>query len=378
MMKAVFAHDHRFYADFDSFYSDGGFNDDTWRRYISVFNQVDVIGRVVRTESQGRLHKITTPNVFIHGTKQLQFNDTLMKKIIKESDVVIARLHSFIGNRAIRYARIYNKPYLIELVACPFEAYWHHGMAGKLVAPYMEFITKKLVRDAQYVIYVTENYLQKRYPTSGISTYCSNVALAEFGNDVIERRISRIKDKCKKEKVVLGTTAAVDQKYKGQQYVIEALGELKKRGVTNYEYQLVGGGDPSYLASVAQKYDVSENIKFLGLLPHEDVFNWLDTIDVYTQPSRQEGLPRALIEAMSRGIPAFGARTAGIPELLEDEFVFSNSNNNINEICKILTSYDKETMVKQATYNFNKSKEYRKEVIENRRYEFLCQLAKNK
>ena len=45
----------------------------------------------------------------------------------------------------------------------------------------------------------------------------------------------------------------------------------------------------------------------------------LDTCDIYVQPSLQEGLPRALIEAMSRGCPCIGARTAGIPELLPEE-----------------------------------------------------------
>ena len=47
----------------------------------------------------------------------------------------------------------------------------------------------------------------------------------------------------KSSKIVIGTAAAVNVKYRGQQYVIEALGELKKQGITNYEYHLVGGGE---------------------------------------------------------------------------------------------------------------------------------------
>lgn len=41
-------------------------------------------------------------------------------------------------------------------------------------------------------------------------------------------------------------------KTKGQHDVIRALGELKKRGDTNYEYQLVGLGDESFLRSIAK------------------------------------------------------------------------------------------------------------------------------
>ena len=179
-------------------------------------------------------------------------------------------------------------------------------------------------------------------------------------------------------KVVIGTTAAVDVRYKGQQYIIQALGELKKQGITNYEYQLVGGGDQAHLKSIAEKYNVTEQVKFLGAMPHNKVFKWLETIDIYTQPSRQEGLPRALIEAMSRAVPAFGARTAGILELLDNEFIFSNTRKNIDEIIDILKSFDIETMRVQAKRNYEESKKYDKDTIEERRRKFFEEFKKER
>jgi glycosyltransferase involved in cell wall biosynthesis len=47
----------------------------------------------------------------------------------------------------------------------------------------------------------------------------------------------------------------------------------------------------------------------------------LDEIDIYIQPSRQEGLPRSLIEAMSRGCLCIGSEAGGIPELLESQYI---------------------------------------------------------
>ena len=175
----------------------------------------------------------------------------------------------------------------------------------------------------------------------------------------------------KNTKVVIGTTASINVRYKGQKFVIKALGKLKKSGISNYEYQLVGSGNHSYLMSEAIKNGVVDQVKFLGSMPHKDVFEWLKSIDIYSQPSRQEGLPRALIEAMSLAVPAFGANTAGIPELLDKETIFSNSSKNTNEIIKILESFDKEKLVIQAVRNYNESKKYNKSVIEKRRRKFF-------
>src|SRR5699024_9719142 len=106
-------------------------------------------------------------------------------------------------------------------------------------------------------------------------------------------------------------------------------------------------------------------------MQHDEVFNWLETIDIYTQPSRQEGLPRALIEAMSRGLPAFGANTAGIPELIDRNFIFSNTLNNIKEICLVLRSFNIEIMKDKSKKNFMKTRKYDKNTINQSRNTFL-------
>jgi glycosyltransferase involved in cell wall biosynthesis len=41
--------------------------------------------------------------------------------------------------------------------------------------------------------------------------------------------------------------------------------------------------------------------------------------DLFVLPSRTEGLPRALVEAMARALPCLGSRVGGIPELLPEE-----------------------------------------------------------
>lgn len=389
-MRVLFCHDGPLRKDeFDNYYG-SAHNDETFRRYYTIAEELAVlirVGNVPKIEAEKRLSKITVmpfdvipcPNMSRLKSMFLNRRNTeeIIIREVAKADYIVARLPSMIGFKAIDAARELNKPYLVEVVTCPWDAFWNHSFKGKLVAPFMYQATKERVKKANYVVYVTNEFLQKRYPTKGNSISCSNVALKEFDEKILHSRLCKINDMKQNDKIIIGTTAAVDIRFKGQQYVIEALGKLKEQGNANFEYQLVGGGDQAFLKSIAEKYDVVDQVKFLGAMPHKKVFDWLEKIDIYTQPSRQEGLPRALIEAMSRAVPSFGARTAGIPELLDNEFIFSNTRKNIDEIIDILKSFDIETMRVQAKRNYEESKKYDKDTIEERRRKFFEEFKNN-
>lgn len=378
MSRGLFCYDGPISKDQEGNYYAVALNNEVLSRYYYIADELKLVIRVKDINDKkilNGLSRIKLDNFSVKkccnlsSVKGLLIDKFKAKRIleneIKNSDFLIVRLPSFIGNLSIDIAKKLGKPYLVEVVGCPWDAFWNMGIKGKMIAPYMKSATKRRVKEAAYVVYVTNEFLQRRYPTEGKNTNCSNVALKEFNDDVLKKRIEKINSQS--GKIIIGTTAAVNVKFKGQQYIIRALAKLKKRGFTNYEYQLVGAGDQSFLKAEAVRYGVDTQVKFLGAMPHEQVFEWLDTIDIYAQPSRQEGLPRALIEAMSRGIPSIGARTAGIPELLGEECIFSNTNKNIEEICDIIIKLDMENMLSQSERNYKESKKYSKEIIEKRR-----------
>lgn len=376
----TFFHDHIFLKYKNEYYTSGSLNSDVMKRYIKPFGKIRLVTRQKEVESvKGGIKPSSVPNTEFVAVPNYKSVKNLLKyfkarKIIKDevvnAEFIILRTSSF-ANVAARYARKYNKPYLVEVVGCAWDGIWNYNLLGKIIAPFSYYMQKKTVKKADYAVYVTNEYLQKKYPNTNKTTNCSNVALTEFNEEILKNRIKKIQGMGNEDKIIIGTTAAVDVRYKGQQYVIQALSELKNKGITKFEYQLVGGGEQSYLKSLAKKFDVEDQVIFLGSLPHEEVFDWLDTIDIYAQPSRQEGLPRALIEAMSRGLPAFGAKTAGIPELIESEYIFSNTRKNISEICSMLNSINKKIMIQQAIRNYQESQKYDKKIIEFRRISFF-------
>lgn len=97
---------------------------------------------------------------------------------------------------------------------------------------------------------------------------------------------------------------------------------------------------------------------------------WLDQLDLYIQPSFTEGLPRALIEAMSRGLPALASDVGGIPELLDAEYMFSSFEEDIfaDKILKFIQDENLRELC--GNNNYIKAKDYDFFRLERNRREF--------
>ena len=293
-------------------------------------------------------------------------------------DVIVARLPSLIGSWAFLEAKRLDKPVLVEFVACTWDALWNYGVLGKVTAPYFYLKNRLLLRYSSHTIYVTEQFLQTRYPSRGKSIQCSNVELKSSGEDVFSRRLNRISSTNNERPIILTTVAAVDVPYKDQATVIRALALMGRDG-DRYRYRIVGQGDPALLKKLARELGVFDLIEFVGPVMHSDISVVLDDTDIYIQPSRQEGLPRALIEAMSRGCPALGSNTGGIPELLTVDRIFSKGD--IRRLVELIKSYSTDQMMQDAAENWKTAQKYDKEVLASRRAiffkEFLSDFEKS-
>ena len=364
-MRLLFVHDHPFRRVDGVIYSTGGLNNNVLSRYTNYCDSLVVVARIIdESNVKDRWSRISDEKTEICGNRTLKYGQLEQK--IQECDKLIVRLPSFLGNQALKLNRKYKKNCLIEVVGCAWDAMWNHGMKGKIIAPYMFMKTRKLVKNASYVVYVTEEFLQKRYPTLGKSIGCSDVEIVELDTRIQDKRIQKIN--VQNDELVIGTVAAIDVKYKGQEYVIKALGDLKKRGINRFHYNLVGNGSNTYLKKVAERYGVSNRVHFLGGMPHEKVFKWLDSIDIYAQPSKQEGLPRAVVEAMSRGVPTVGSETGGIPELISKEFRFIA--NDYKMIASILENINTAQLEKMSRENFKRAHDFEKSVLDKKRDDF--------
>lgn len=382
-MKGLFIHDHVFYRYNNKHYSSGGLPAIVWERYLDYVDKLTVMSRgsALETESNG-LVLSEKDNVIFNlfynvkgGIDYYKYQNEIKKKLkeqIEVHDLIIIRVPSTIGAFAAKICNNINKPYLTEVVGCAWDSNWNYGsLPIKLQAPFSFLKMRKIVAKSIASIYVTQFFLQSRYPNKGITSFASNVQILKNDSIVLENHM----DLLNKSKTVykIGIIGNLSIKFKGFDVALKSLDLLKKDGVS-FMFYLVGGGNQSYVKGLIKKFNLEDCTEIIGRLESGiEVFNFLDSLDLYIHPSKQEGLPRAVIEAMSRACPILASTVAGIPELIKEDYL--HSPGDYKSLYKQLKNIigNKELLSKMAKTNFEKSKEYNINILSKRRFDFFRQ-----
>lgn|SRR5699024_8873962 len=384
-MKLLFVHSHVFkYDNYKNFYSGGQFPYKVLQeRYLAYSDKLVVAARGKKVNSTENLNLSSGPNVEHYILPNLSVlkdrSDRVKKlnqdleKLIHESDALVARMPSIHAYHAIKIARQLNKPYVVEVVGDVFLSLWTHGhIFGKILAPVSYIKYRNVIKQSPYLIYVTEEYLQNKYPyhPNAVTINASNVDLPYVSERVLQNKITRIRDMDIENEIKIGLIGSYASKYKGIDTAIKSIKILNDRGY-NCRLYVLGSGNNEWLINLSKKIVVEDKVVFAGSLPGgEQVLEWLDTMDIYIQPSLTEGLPRSLIEAMSRALPSIGSSVGGIPELIDQSFIHTPESEKMlsDKIEHLLMN--KEIMLEQSKKNFVKSKEYTSDVLNNRRKKF--------
>ncbi|MEI9989851.1 MAG: glycosyltransferase [Rhizomicrobium sp.] len=331
-MSVLFCHDHRFVIDASgNVCSRGQYSAQIVARYEQAFGEMRIAGREQRLvpELSGRLNVlfsdrtrfVSLPNLSSLGA--LLFGDSharqRLEKAVADADVVVVRLPSEIGLLAAEIARRQRKPLIVEVVACVWDGLMSHGsVVARTYAPLAFRRMQMSVAQSEWTVYVTQDFLQSRYPARGKQLGVSDVQILPHDPNVLRRRLSALSHDT--ERLTFGMIAAMFHNEKRVDIAIRALA-LASQEADNLRLEIVGSGNTNDLQALAARLGVGNRVLFRGVLPHgEKLFSWIDDIDVYVQTSFQEGLPRALIEAMSRAAPALASSAGGTNELVSDEW----------------------------------------------------------
>jgi glycosyltransferase involved in cell wall biosynthesis len=207
--------------------------------------------------------------------------------------------------------------------------------------------------------------LQERYPCNGQNSNASNVEISSVvAQSSITERYERALKRFETNNIKLGLIGTMQNNSKGIDIAIKALSEIK--GVTLH---VLGSGEPVMFNELAKKYKVP--FIYDGFKSSKsEVLEWLDDIDIYIQPSFQEGLPRATIEAMSRGCPVITSNAGGLAELTLEMYIH-NSGDYLKlrkDITHLIRHSD--LLVASSLHSLTVSKKYLSNNLKKRRASF--------
>ena len=136
-----------------------------------------------------------------------------------------------------------------------------------------------------------------------------------------------------------------------------------------------GGRIQGEVESIARTLGIADHVSFPGRLrPASAVYEQLDKADLFVFPSLQEGLPRALVEAMARGLPCVSTTVGGIGELLSSEDLVPPADvpalaAKLNEVLS-----DPDRLTRMSARNAKTAAQYEASLLAARRPPFYQEL----
>ena len=214
-----------------------------------------------------------------------------------------------------------GRPYGIELVGDPAHAYSKESLQHPLSSVFQWLFTnscKFLCRRAETASYVTRDTLQRDY-RPGPKTRAFHYTSLDLPIEglVAEPRPARSFGTSTQHLVQV---AMMQNWYKGHDISLGMMAEFKKQG-RNIHLHLIGDGSMrAEFEARAAELGVQDHVTFVGQLKAgEPIWQEMDKADMLILPSRQEGLPRVVIEAMARALPVVSNQIGGAPELLDGD-----------------------------------------------------------
>jgi len=270
------------------------------------------------------------PEEFCGGRNKLLFSINCFQQLLKNHPEVI---HSQGTWYCLLPGVLYKK-----LHGCTLVHTFHSDPHKSLVFPGRIFF-QALLSNCDCVTFVAKRLQERIVEVEGLSF--SKTAITYAGvqtGEVLEGEIERFREQygISENAVVLLAQAMTTYSLKaeGLKLLLQTLKILRK---TYPNIVLIATREGKYSEEVkafSRKMGVEEHVIFTGNV--ENPFVPLTLCDIYTHISLGDGLPLALLEAMSIGKPIVATPVGGIPEVIDNRRSALLVEPNVDEVAQAI------------------------------------------
>lgn len=392
-MDCLVTLEQRLYRNCGMILTEGMYDYRFWLEKKGKFDNVKVAARVQDgheekenlkpVEGEG-VSVIPLPNVGspLDILKEIACIRRAVKAALADGPAIILRVPGIVSSIVWLWV-IGRRKYGVEVVGDPKEVFSEGSVEMKGRGVYKligTYLLRLQCRHSVAAAYVTAEILQERYPSKGLRVHYSTVSLdhdAYIAEAAIAKRLERTRNRLAGSgPVVVSCIGTLEQRYKGQDLLIEAVRLARGKG---YLIDAVLIGDGKYremFEEMVSKYELEEAVIFKGhISDRNEIIRLLDESDIYCQPSRTEGMPRATIEAMARGLPVIATSVGGLVEIVpkEGRIVGTSSLELASLLIDLLKNPSR--LERIAVEGFKTSGEYSYSTMKARRDSFYDSLS---
>ncbi|ELC8416282.1 glycosyltransferase [Clostridium perfringens] len=357
-----------------------------WERYLTVFDELRIVARTknvnkidekwMRVDGEG-IEIFEVP--FYQGPWQLAKKYFKIHKILNSADLGCdAALFRMPSQTAYMTYHHFNKnlPYAGEIVYDPTDDVndKSNNILMRILNKRISSQLRKFCASANGVSYVTEHTIQKHYPSRArIQGESKNYFETFYSTITLEKEaFTGPRDFTGKTSFTLVLSdVAMNSERKGERTLLKAMRKVLDRGYDLNAIIIGDGSKKDEFIQLSKELGLSSRVEFTGLLPSADeVRAKLLKSDIFVFPTRAEGLPRGILEAMAVGLPVLSSPVGGIPEVVDDEYLYEPDDieGYVSGICRLLDNTDLLNEISRT--NFQKVQEYRNEVLQEKRQHF--------
>lgn len=353
-----------------------------WTRYLPIYDEVRLVARARDVDGVGsEMRRVDGERVtfeavpHFHGPFSYVTQVTRIRAAAEQSvrwgDAVIlagSQLAPFMVKKL--WAAGY--PYAMRVIGDPYNLFAPGAVTHPLRPVFRWWFTRQLrelCAGACSAIYVTERALQQRYPCPGPCAGVSDVDLPQSA--FVEAPRPARSHSGQFRVIMVGSLA---ERYKAPHILLDAVARCI-RGGSDFTLTFAGDGRwRPYLERQAIRLGIAERVTFLGQLGNHEVRGQLDQADLFVLPSFQEGLPRAVVEAMARGLPCIGSNIGGTPELLPPEDLVPPGDRAALANKMVQISRDPQRMARMSARNLERAWDFRENALQGQWMEFYADL----